>query len=52
MCQKHSKCGCIEWFDPPFFEPAKVIIFNLLKSMNKLKLSIKDLEDEVLNLSF
>nr|KAJ0195402.1 hypothetical protein LSAT_V11C700360260 [Lactuca sativa] len=47
-----SKCRFLGWFDPPMCDRATAIIPGLLKSMNNLKLSVKELEDEIQNLRF
>nr|KAJ0221284.1 hypothetical protein LSAT_V11C200063990 [Lactuca sativa] len=49
---KDSKFRFLGWFDPPMCDRAKAIIPSLLKSMNNLKLSVKELEDEIRNLRF
>ncbi|CAI9303118.1 unnamed protein product [Lactuca saligna] len=52
IVRKDSKCRFLGWFDPPICDRAKAIIPSLLKSMNNLKLSVKELEDEIQNLRF
>nr|KAJ0208981.1 hypothetical protein LSAT_V11C400166630 [Lactuca sativa] len=47
-----SKYRFLGWFDPPMCDRAKAIIPGLLESMNNLKLSVKELEDEIQNLRF
>nr|KAJ0212254.1 hypothetical protein LSAT_V11C400202560 [Lactuca sativa] len=52
MHARDSKCRFLGWFDPPMCDHAKAMIPGLLKSMNNLKLSVKELEDEIQNLRF